>query len=86
MTMTIDLSGQAVETLKKRAEAAGVSEKEYAQRLLERDLEVTSERSVAEELLGPIATLPDEVFQGLPTDGASQHDHYIYGTTKRNDL
>ena len=27
--------------------------------------------------------LPEEIVARLPTDGASQHDHYIYGTPKR---
>lgn len=31
-----------------------------------------------------IHALPDEVFERFPTDGASEHDHYIYGTPKRN--
>lgn len=35
---------------------------------------------VAEELFGAI---PDEELAQLPTDGAAQHDHYIYGTPKR---
>jgi hypothetical protein len=35
---------------------------------------------VAEELFGDI---PDEELAQLPTDGAAQHDHYIYGTPKR---
>lgn len=25
------------------------------------------------------------VFENLPTDGASQHDHYIYGVRKRRE-
>jgi hypothetical protein len=29
------------------------------------------------------ADMPDEVLAKLPGDGADQHDHYIYGTTKR---
>ena len=28
--------------------------------------------------------LPPEVFDGLPRDGASEHDHYLYGSPKRN--
>src|SRR5262249_6690627 len=28
-------------------------------------------------------TIPDEELDRLPTDGAAQHDHYIYGTPKR---
>jgi len=27
--------------------------------------------------------LPDEVFERLPRDGASEHDHYLYGAPKR---
>ena len=30
-----------------------------------------------------LADVPEEVFARLPTDGAAQHDHYIYGTPKR---
>jgi hypothetical protein len=29
------------------------------------------------------ASVPDEVWDALPTDLAEQHDHYIYGTPKR---
>ena len=35
---------------------------------------------VAADLL---ADVPEEAFDGLPVDGAAQHDHYIYGTPKR---
>lgn len=27
--------------------------------------------------------IPEDVLAQLPTDGAEQHDHYIYGTPKR---
>ncbi len=27
--------------------------------------------------------VPEEELERLPTDGATQHDHYIYGTPKR---
>lgn len=30
-----------------------------------------------------IGTIPDEEFAKLPTDGAEQHDHYIYGLPKK---
>jgi Arc/MetJ-type ribon-helix-helix transcriptional regulator len=29
------------------------------------------------------AAIPDEEWAKLPVDGAEQHDHYIYGTRKR---
>jgi predicted DNA-binding antitoxin AbrB/MazE fold protein len=42
--------------------------------------------SLAEELIALGNALPKEVIAKLPADGASQHDHYIYGTPKRTDL
>ncbi|MEI6428200.1 MAG: hypothetical protein WCO45_07390, partial [Pseudanabaena sp. ELA607] len=35
---------------------------------------------VVQELM---ADVPPEILEQLPTDGAAQHDHYIYGTPKR---
>ncbi len=35
---------------------------------------------VAQEIMEDV---PDEILNQLPTDGSSQHDHYIYGTPKR---
>lgn len=29
-------------------------------------------------------SIPEEVLAKVPTDGAEQHDHYIYGTPKRS--
>jgi hypothetical protein len=31
-----------------------------------------------------IHALPAEVFERLPGDGASERDHYLYGSPKRN--
>ena len=30
-----------------------------------------------------MADVPPEIISQLPADGAEQHDHYIYGTPKR---
>ncbi len=27
--------------------------------------------------------LPDEAYEGVPTDGSVNHDHYLYGAKKR---
>lgn len=53
---------------------------------LPRDPQPTGEVPLWEQILALTRDLPPEVFEGLPTDGASQHDHYIYGTPKRTDL
>ena len=39
--------------------------------------------SLAEQIAALSRDLPPEVIDAWPTDGASQHDHYIYGTPKR---
>jgi Arc/MetJ-type ribon-helix-helix transcriptional regulator len=36
-----------------------------------------------ERILERSAAIPDEEWEKLPTDGAEQHDHYIYGVSKR---
>lgn len=42
--------------------------------------------TLMERLIARGKALPEEVLARLPHDGASQHDHYIYGTPKRKDL
>jgi predicted DNA-binding antitoxin AbrB/MazE fold protein len=39
--------------------------------------------TLTERLLALADALPPETLDRLPTDGASQHDHYLYGTPKR---
>jgi antitoxin component of MazEF toxin-antitoxin module len=40
-------------------------------------------RPIWEKILDLVKDVPPEELDKLPTDGASQHDHYIYGTPKR---
>ena len=42
-------------------------------------------RSLAERIATLANALPRETLDLLPTDGASQHDHYIYGKPKRTE-
>ncbi len=39
--------------------------------------------SLAQRIAARADALPPEVVDKWPKDGASQHDHYIYGTPKR---
>lgn len=39
--------------------------------------------SLGERIAARACTLPPEVLDLLPADGAAQHDHYLYGTPKR---
>lgn len=39
--------------------------------------------TLGEKLAAIFEDVSDEEWEKLPTDGAEQHDHYIYGTPKR---
>jgi bifunctional DNA-binding transcriptional regulator/antitoxin component of YhaV-PrlF toxin-antitoxin module len=39
--------------------------------------------TLGEQIVALADALPQDVLDRLPTDGASQHDHYLYGTPKR---
>jgi hypothetical protein len=43
---------------------------------------VSSGKSIRQIIDGFAAGLSDETLAQIPTDGAEQHDHYIYGTPK----
>ncbi len=39
--------------------------------------------AAAQIILDSMKDIPPEIMATMPTDGASQHDHYIYGWPKR---
>ena len=41
------------------------------------------EKPIWEKFIEASLEIPDEELDRLPIDGATQHDHYIYGTPKR---
>jgi putative addiction module CopG family antidote len=44
----------------------------------------TAHKPIWEEIDEITKGVPDEEWAKMPTDGAEQHDHYIYGTPKRS--
>lgn len=44
----------------------------------------TSDEPIWKTFIEAGLEIPDEELDRLPTDGATQHDHYIYGTPKRS--
>ena len=84
MTLTIDLPEEEVTLLNARANATGVSAEQCAEQLLKQALAATGARKpLAARIRDLWADIPPEVRAKLPEDGASQHDHYIYGVPKR---
>jgi Arc/MetJ-type ribon-helix-helix transcriptional regulator len=48
-----------------------------------REAATGAHKPIWEEFEEITAGIPEEEWAKLPTDGAEQHDHYIYGTPKR---
>lgn len=40
-------------------------------------------QTIVNMILSRMRDVPDEVMRAMPEDGASEHDHYIYGWPKR---
>jgi hypothetical protein len=84
MTLTIELPEEQTKALADKARRQGLSAEQYARQLVEHDLQAGSKRHISEVIRDNMRNVPREAFAGLPTDGASEHDHYIYGLPKRN--
>jgi Arc/MetJ-type ribon-helix-helix transcriptional regulator len=63
----------------KHEQAQGLPEKTPA----EGESDALPCKPIWERIVERSAAIPDEEWDKLPIDGAEQHDHYIYGTPKR---
>jgi hypothetical protein len=80
--LILEVSENQKAALKAKAQAQGLSAEDFVRQVLARELEVDPEpfwRAFTHRM----HSLPDEVFTSLPADGASEHDHYLYGSPKR---
>lgn len=90
MTMTLDLKPEVQASLLAEAERNGMTVEGLAEMVLRRHVEATQVpadtecRPIWDVITDLTKDVPDEVFDRLPRDGASQVDHYIYGVPKRN--
>jgi len=84
MTITLDIRPEIEAELAAAARMHGLSAEQYARQVLERALaSAAAKKPLAFRIREIWADIPDEVRAKLPADGASQHDHYIYGRPKR---
>jgi len=87
MTITVDATYE--NGLLRPAEPLPFAENEKLRVTVEPQSKPTVSQSdvpIWEKILALTRDIPPEELAKLPTDGASQHDHYIYGTPKRTDL
>jgi hypothetical protein len=82
----IELSDEQAEALKAKAAAEGLSLEAWLQKLAgqqspaERPLQ-----HIADIIVESMKDVPPEIMAAMPKDGASQHDHYIYGWPKKEE-
>ena len=85
MNLTINLPDEKEALLIARARARGLSPEEFAGQVLAYELEPSAAEPFWKSFTRQMHSLPDEVFEKLPADGASEHDHYLYGSPRRNE-
>ena len=84
MTLTIELSDDQATALQARAAAEGLSLEEWLQKLAEQDPPASRpHRHIADVIRENMQDVPPEIMARMPKDGASQHDHYVYGWPKK---
>jgi hypothetical protein len=92
MTLILELPDNKDAALKAKAQAQGMSAEQYVERMLDHDLEepagdetgAAPRRHISEVIADLMRDVPAEELAMMPTDGASEHDHYLYGWPKRN--
>jgi hypothetical protein len=81
----IELPDEQAAALKAKAAAEGLSLEAWLQKLAAEQERPPSRphRHIADVIVETMSDVPPEIMATMPTDGASQHDHYIYGWPKR---
>ena len=76
----IELPDEQAAARKAKAAAEGLSLEAWLQKLAEQERPAgRSRRHIADVILENMQDVPPEIMARMPKDGASQHDHYIYG-------
>jgi hypothetical protein len=84
----IELPDEQAAKLKAQAEARGLTIVELIDTLtgdsaLKPGNQPVDKRHISEVIVDNMKDVPPEIMATMPKDGASEHDHYIYGWPKR---
>ncbi len=84
MSLTLKLSDEETTLLHAKAAAEGLSLEEWLRKLAQPEPSVGRPlEHIANIIVESMKDVPPEIMATMPKDGASQHDHYIYGWPKR---
>ena len=84
--MNSTIEQQVIETIRILPEEKQKEVLEYAKQIGKTDKETMEEpekKKIWEKIDEIMQTLPPDAFEGMPTDGSLNHDHYLYGSPKR---
>ena len=83
----IQISDEQAAALEAMAAAEGLTLKAWLEKMAEQGraskAPATARRHIADVIRDNMRDVPADVMARMPTDGAVQHDHYIYGWPKR---
>ena len=91
MNLTLSLNPEVEKGLRERAHERGVSLDTLLQEVVAREAgapiqSVTpARRHISDVIRERMSKVPPEIMATMPKDGASQHDHYIYGFPEREE-
>ena len=87
MNVTLSLDPEIEKSLKARAADRGVSLDAYLQEIVENEAKTATQARphIADVIRERMSKIPAEIMAQMPRDGASQHDHYVYGLPKRDE-
>jgi hypothetical protein len=89
MDIILSLNPDLEEGLTERARKRGLTLDAYLQEVIVKEAREPQEAGGREErpiglvIQERMKRVPAEILASMPKDGASQHDHYIYGLPKR---
>jgi len=88
MNLLIELPEEKIAAWKAEADARGLTLESWLQDVADKQLSSAGTKSIDrpiwEVILDNMKDVPREDLQRLPRDGASEHDHYLYGHPRRN--
>lgn len=79
--MNPSVEEQIIETIRILPEEKQLEALEYLKQKVEE--EMPKKKTIWEKIDELMKTLPKDAFDGYPTDGSLNHDHYLYGSPKR---